>query len=153
MIGLVNFLAYGILYGLIWGEAVNGRVVDDGGQLRYFLQKGREVTRGVFIYSGIHSISIPLTVGAVMLAMLTLAKERITSSMRSAIVRGRTFITILAVVIGILVVIWTVGFTHRFSDKLSYPEKPVVTNGLTHHSLEKLSYPEKPVPSVQTPEQ
>jgi len=123
MLGLSNFLAYVILYWFFWGEAVNGRVVADGGQLRYILQSGREVSRGVFIYSGIHSISIAPTVGAIMLAMLTLAKERVVSSMRSAIVRGRTMITILATVITMIVVVWTVWFILQFSSTLANPRE------------------------------
>ena len=121
LIGLVNFLAYVILYWFFWGEAVNGRVVDDAGRLRYFLQSGTEVSRGVFVYSGVHSISIAPTVGAIMLAMLTLAKERIVSSMRSAIVRGRTMITILATIITMIVAVWTIWFILQFGRRLSRP--------------------------------
>ena len=73
LVGLANFLIYILLYVHFYGEAVNGWIDPSGGQARYFLQSGAEVSRGVFIYSAIHSISIWLTVGAVMLAMLTLA--------------------------------------------------------------------------------
>jgi len=121
LIGLANFLAYVILYWFFWGEAVNGHVEAHGEQLRYFLQSGREVSRAVFIYSGIHSISIAPTVGAIMLAMLTLAKERIVSSMRSTIVRGRTMITILATIITMIVVVWTIWFILQFSSRLGAP--------------------------------
>jgi hypothetical protein len=52
--------------------------------------------------------------------MLTLAKERIISSMRSAIVRGRTLMTILATIITIFVILMTILFVrdwcHNFSD-------------------------------------
>ncbi len=120
LVGLANFIAYVILYWFFWGEAVNGRVEKlSDGTLRYFLQSGVEVSRGVFIYSGVHSISIAPTVGAIMLAMLTLAKERIASSMRSAIVRGRTMITILATVISMIVVVWTAWFILQFCRKLA----------------------------------
>ena len=70
LIGLANFLAYVILYWFFWGEAVNGRVVEIDGQTLYFLQSGKEVSRAVFIYSGLHSISIAPTVGAIMLATM-----------------------------------------------------------------------------------
>jgi hypothetical protein len=101
LIGLGNFLAYSLIYMFIGGEAVSGVIRDDGrGGHEYFLkgpsQEDIPVSKGVYVYSGIHSISIWITVGAVMLAMLILAKERIASSMRSTIVRGRTLITILA---------------------------------------------------------
>jgi len=121
LIGLANFLAYVVLYSIFWGEAINGFVESDGQHIRYYLQSREEVSRSVFIYSGVHSISIWLTVGAVMLAMLTLAKERIASSMRSSIIRGRTFITILAVVIAVIVVVITVLFAVHFQEKLAHP--------------------------------
>jgi len=120
-VGLANFLAYVMLYWFFWGEAVNGRVEQHPERLRYFLQSGREVSRAVYIYSGIHSISIAPTVGAIMLAMLTLAKERIVSSMRKTIVRGRTLITILATIIAMIVVVWTVWFILQFASHLANP--------------------------------
>ncbi|GAG18149.1 unnamed protein product, partial [marine sediment metagenome] len=104
LIGLANFLIYALLYVFIGGEAINGSIqtTADGTTTYLLLRPGGEtvaVSRGTFIYSGMHSISIWVTVGAVMLSMLTLAKERIASSMRSAIIRGRTIITILATII------------------------------------------------------
>ena len=92
LIGLANFLAYTILYMFIGGEAIHGSVQQGAdGAVTYLLQSpgGDDVavSRAEFIYSGVHSISIWVTVAAVMLAMLTLAKERIASSMRSTIVR------------------------------------------------------------------
>ena len=124
LLGLTNFLAYVILYWFFWGEAVNGRIEQHGEGLRYFLQSGEEVSRGVFLYSGIHSISIAPTVGAIMLAMLTLAKDRVISSMRRTILRGRTVITILATIITLIVVVWTVWFVLQFSRRLTSPEAP-----------------------------
>jgi len=82
MVGLANFMVFTVLYVFIGGEAVNGYVIKAAdGSLRYELQEGVTVSRGVFIYSGIHSITIWPTVGAILLAMLTLAKDRIVSSM------------------------------------------------------------------------
>jgi hypothetical protein len=123
-VGLGNFLAYVILYWFFWGEAVNGHVQANGERLRYFLQSGQEVSRGVFLYSGVHSISIAPTVGAIMLAMLTLAKDRVVSSMRRTIVRGRTLITILATLITVIVVVWTIWFILQFGDRLTHPRSP-----------------------------
>ena len=126
VIGLANFLAYTVVYDFIGGEAVNGDVRAEAGDdgrpvLNYFLvDGGREtpVGRGVWMYSAVHSISIWITVGAVLLAMLTLAKDRIVSSMRSSIVRGRTFITILATVVTLISVLLTVRFALRTVEKL-----------------------------------
>lgn len=122
VLGLLNFLAYTVLYVFINGEAVNGWVDAYNGQWHYYLQSGSEVSRGVFLYSGIHSISIWLTVAAVMLAMLTLAKDRIVSSMHSTVVRGRTFITILATVITLTTAMATVYFILIFARKLTQPK-------------------------------
>lgn len=126
MIGLANFLAYSIIYMHIGGEAIHGRVIQsDDGQMQYMLKSSKPedvpVSKCVYIYSGIHSISIWVTVGSVMLAMLTLAKERITSSMRSTVVRGRTFITILATVITLITSVITVWFVIQFFTLLTNP--------------------------------
>jgi hypothetical protein len=125
VLGLANFFAYTLLYVFIDGEAVNGSVVvtPDGGT-HYYLQSTTEVSRGVFIYSGIHSISIWPTVAAVLLAMLTLAKDRIVSSMHSTVVRGRTFITILATLIAFSVGIITVWFILQFASRLTPTSPP-----------------------------
>ena len=133
-LGLGNFLAYVILYSFFNGEAVNGWVTEDSGRLRYFLQSGQEVSRGVFLYSGIHSISIAPTVGAVMLAMLTLAKDRVISSMRRTILRGRTVITILAILIAMIVLLWTAAFVLQFSDRLTSP-RPAGAHGPASRSM------------------
>ena len=59
-----------------------------------------------------------------MLAMLTLAKERIASSMRVTIIRGRTLMTVLATVITITTVSLTIISTLRFIDKFRKPDPP-----------------------------
>jgi hypothetical protein len=120
LVGLGNFLAYSVLYWLIGGEAVNGRVEQWPGQVRYFLQTGREAPRAVFFYSGVHSISIWPTVAAILLAMLTLAKDRIVSGLRSGVVR-RMLVTLLAVVIGLAAALMTFVFIHHFSEHLMHP--------------------------------
>ncbi len=129
LIGLANFLAYSLIYMFIGGEAVSGPVHDvGGGQLRYCLkgpsQQDVPVSRGVYVYSGVHSISIWITVGAVMLAMLTLAKERIVSSMRSTVVRGRTLITVLATVIALTTGLAAIWFALQFASRLAGPHPP-----------------------------
>ena len=121
LIGLANFLAYTVVYMFLGGEAVSGFIEKTGSTLVYKLHWGQPVSKAVFVYSGIHSITIWLTVAAVMLAMLTLAKERIISSMRSTIIRGRTFITILATVIALMTIMSTVWFTLQFVDRFRHP--------------------------------
>ena len=121
MIGLANFLAYIIGYVFIGGEAVNGFIDPLPGGAVYYLQSQQTVSRAVFIYSGVHSISIWPTVAAVMLAMLTLAKERIISSMRRTVIRGRTFITVLATIIAFATIVITIWFVLQFVDRLANP--------------------------------
>ena len=115
LIGLANFLVYTIAYLIIGGEAISGQIIAKGGQTQYLLAgRADPVSRCVFVYSAIHSISIWPTFGAVMLAMLTLAKDRIVESMHSALVRGRAIITLLAVIIAIIAIFWTYRFTRQF---------------------------------------
>ena len=127
-LGLANFAAYVVLYWVFWGEAINGDVREIDGKRHYYLnptqpdKMGEEVSKAVFIYSGIHSISIAPTVGAIMLAMLTLAKERVVSSMRATILRGRTLLTVLATLISVFVALWTAWFIIQFLRLLSRPE-------------------------------
>jgi heme/copper-type cytochrome/quinol oxidase subunit 2 len=123
LLGLANFFLYTIVYLFLGGEAVTGEITPDG---RYLLHPYAEVPRWIFIYSGVHGISIWLTVAAVLLAMLTLAKERIISSMRSSIVRGRTFITILATIITFTTVAATIYFILHFAAKFSTLDDPAV---------------------------
>ena len=126
LLGLINFGVFTVVYTFIGGEAVHGDVQRDAaGELHYLLrgydQDVVEVSRATFIYSAVHSITIWPTVGAVMLAMLTLAKDRIVSAMHSTVVRGRTFITIMATIIVIFLVFTTVLFIARFLHKLASP--------------------------------
>lgn len=130
IIGLANFLIYTMLYIFIGGEAINGWLEVDGPRTYYYLQSGRRVSAWVYWYSGLHSVSIWLTVGAIMLAMLTLAKDRIIDSMHSTVVRGRTFLTILATVITMIVVIITIWSSLKFARKLSNPRGATVARTL-----------------------
>ena len=130
--GLINFLAYIVLYIYFNGEAVNGTIVEIDGQTRYFLQSDSEVSRAAFIYSGIHSISIWPTVGAIMLSMLTLAKERVASSMRKTIVRGQTIITVFATIISLTVIVITIWFTLQFIDRFKNPADTLPTSPPGH---------------------
>ena len=119
LIGLANFLVYTIAYLIIGGEAIHGQIIAKGGQTQYLLAgQSDPVSRFAFVYSAIHSISIWPTFGAVMLAMLTLAKDRIVESMHSALVRGRAIITLLAVIIAIIAILLTFRFTRRFVGQM-----------------------------------
>ena len=126
LLGLVNFVAFAVAWFAIGGDAIGGRVVvDSDGDRTFYLKSPGEpevaVSRTVFIYSGIHCISIWITVAAVMLAMLTLAKDRIISSMRSTVVKGRMLITLLAVVITLAICVITYLFILDFAGHLIRP--------------------------------
>lgn len=131
ILGLVNFLAFTMSYVVIGGDAMKGDIrveATDHGQkvLHYFLVgegRGRrfEVSRGVWIYSAVHSISLWITMGAVMLSMLTLAKDRIVASMRTSIIRGRTFITVLATLVTLISIVFTVWFVAYMIRQLIHP--------------------------------
>jgi hypothetical protein len=131
VLGLANFLAYSVVYFSLRGEAIHGQIkreaLPGGDKLHYYLlgregpQDVTEVTRGVWIYSAVHSTTIPVTVAAVLLAMLTLAKDRIVSSMRSSTVRGRAFITLLALVVGVTSIVWMIWFLRVIIGHLLEP--------------------------------
>lgn len=131
VIGLINFLAYTVGYIFLDGDAMNGYVrqvvtPDKVHRLHYFLvAKGMayEVNRSTWVYSAVHSISIWVTVGAVLLAMLTLAKDRIVSSMRTSIVRGRTLITIVATVVTLMSLSITAWFLIYMIQQLTVPAR------------------------------
>lgn len=129
VLGLANFTAYTIGYFVfIGGEAMNGYVTierTEDGHLHphYYVGHGAEdfeVSGGVWIYSAIHSTTVWVSVGAVLLAMLTLAKERIVSSMRSRVLRGRTFITVLATLITVFTLGMTLYFVRFMIDQLTH---------------------------------
>lgn len=154
LIGLANFLAYAVSYSIIGGEAVLGEIEKDPdtGKLIYHLQprgKPEGVHRDMFVYSGIHGISIWPTSMALLLSMLTLAKDRIISSMRSTILSGRSVITVIAVVISVSFAGMTFLFVRQFASNFqnikmapakSAPTIPgAMTNGIA------------PSPSVSLP--
>ncbi|MFW6154632.1 MAG: hypothetical protein ACOC95_05400 [Planctomycetota bacterium] len=132
--GLANFVAYTAGWALIGGDAMNGYVHREaaGGAARhYFLTRHgtevREVSAAAWVYSAVHAISVPLTVGAVLLAMLTLARDRLIAAMHATLVRGRAFMTALAVVIGALMVIISAYFTWYTITQLVSP--PLASGG------------------------
>lgn len=98
-LGLGNFLVYTATYAWIGGDAFNGQVRDGvyyvrGHHLRVPGGELREVPRGVWIYSYLHSMSIAPTAAAVIVALLILARPHIIATMREdALVGGSAFVT------------------------------------------------------------
>lgn len=112
-VGLFNFLAYTLGYAILGGDAHNGyrRLVataDGVARPAYFVRgdhvrslAGREteVSRGLWIYSYLHSITVPLTSGALIISMLVLARPHIIATMRSGWVSGQTFVTAFGTIV------------------------------------------------------
>ncbi len=124
--GLLNFLAYTIIYAMIGGDARNGRIDEGQCFLRgHFLQLGAEghatqVSQPVWIYSYIHSISIWPTIGAVLCCMLLLARPHIVATMQEdSLIRGRSFVTaamtIIVIITGTSMIYFVTGFVQALN--------------------------------------
>jgi hypothetical protein len=136
-LGLINFLAYTIVYAELGGDAKNGGVEvklnadgspvldDEGDPVKIYYIRGHfirgpagersDVHRATWIYSYIHSISIWPTQGMLMICMLILAQPHIIATMReNSVMQGTTFvsmtITLVAVVYTAMSVWFVLGF-------------------------------------------
>ena len=128
--GLANFAAYIIGYMYVGpggGDAMNGKVIRDVANPQdwhyYVGRMGNlyEVDQGRWIYSAVHSSSIFPTMAAVMLAMLTLAKDRVVSAVRPTVTRGRMVLTLVAGLITMMAVAMTAYFVGHTIRCLSHP--------------------------------
>lgn len=117
-VGALNLIAYTLIYAALGGDAFNGRrqlITDDTGARRavYVIRghhlrtpRGEEtqVSRTVWIYSYVHSITLLVTSGAMIISMLVLARPHILATMRDGWVRGEAFVvafgTIVVLIIG-----------------------------------------------------
>lgn len=133
LVGGLNMLVYPVLYAVVGGDAHNGyrRLVTqpDGSAKAVYVVRGHfirsvegeeaQVNRALWIYSYLHSISLWLTSGAMIISMLVLARPHIIATMRDSWVSGQTFIAVL----GTAVVLLTCGaafvFTWDFVFELS----------------------------------
>ena len=124
--GLLNFLAYTIIYAMIGGDAKNGGINEGQCFLRgHFLRLGIEghvtqVSRPVWIYSYVHSISIWPTIGAVLCCMLLLARPHIIATMQEdSLIRGQSFVTaamtIIIIITGTSMIYFVTGFVQALS--------------------------------------
>ena len=131
--GLGNYLAYGISYAFLQGDAKNGYVEVKAQEIGrpqvtyyvggHFIKHGAEgkfseVTRRQWIYSYIHSISLWGTHAVVLLSMLTLARPHIIGTMRDSVVGGPTFITVIATLIIVMSGAATTWFLLEFLSEL-----------------------------------
>jgi hypothetical protein len=134
-LGALNLLAYTLVYAALGGDAHNGsiRVVDEPNgqqQAEYFLRGHhirtvdgveRRVSKAVWIYSYLHSISLPITCCAIIISMLVLARPHILATMRDGMIDGRTFITAFATVVCIITLFLVVRFGWSLVSQLTAP--------------------------------
>ena len=131
--GLSNFLAYTIVYAGLGGDAKNGEkgsVINARGEADevfyirgHFIHgsggRSREVSRAVWIYSYLHSISVWPTHGAMIISMLILARPHIIATMReSNWIRGPTFITVCITLTALACSVLTLWFSIHFVQDL-----------------------------------
>lgn len=132
--GLVNFLAYTVMYAQLGGDAGNGgkeNTIDANGQIHVvFYLRGHflhgsdgqrtNVPRWVWIYSYVHSISIWPTQGIMMICMLILAQPHIIATMQeSNWIRGPTFVAVAITLLAVVYSAMSVWFIVRFIADLA----------------------------------
>lgn len=132
-IGMLNFLVFTVLYAAIGGDAQNGdrRTVqlDDGGRRSAYFVRGhhissltgreREVSRALWIYSYVHSISVLLTSCAMIISMLVLARPHIIATMRDGAIAGQTFITVFGTIVVLVTSFAVILFVWNFVTQLA----------------------------------
>jgi hypothetical protein len=132
-LGLLNYLAYTLSYAVLGGDAQNGyrarvETAAGGYAWEYYVRghfihslSGREraVSRGAWIYSYVHSISVPLTSGALIVSMLVLARPHILATMRGGWLSGQTFVVAFGTIVILAAVAVTVLFTWNFVEAVA----------------------------------
>jgi hypothetical protein len=133
-VGLCNFLAYTVIYAELGGDAKNGGhgpyINEQGEQVSgYYITghfihgangRSRGVSRGVWIYSYLHSISLWPTQAVMVICMLILARPHIIATMQqSNLIRGPTFITAVMTIVIVLCAAMTMLFTAHFIRDLN----------------------------------
>jgi len=132
VLGLLNFLVYTLSYHALGGDAHNGYrtwiEAEDGTRTPAYFVRGhfirsldgreREVGRGTWIYSYLHSISVPLTSGAMIISMLVLARPHILATMRGGWISGQTFVVAFGTIVILVALSYTAIFTWDFVEAL-----------------------------------
>jgi hypothetical protein len=130
--GLLNLIAYTLVYAAVGGDAHNGyRDVQAGTagertvvyyvrghHLRNVAGQAQVVSRPMWIYSYLHSITIPLTSGAMIISMLILSRPHILATMRDGWMSGETFVTAFGTIIILLSISVAFFFTWEFVNQL-----------------------------------
>jgi hypothetical protein len=123
-IGVANFIAYTVAYAYLGGDAHNGEIREGVCYVRGHFLHGttgaeRPVSRGLWIYSYLHSISIWPSIAAVLICTMILARPHIIATMKEGYVSGATFVTVVITLLCFLTLVATVSFTLEFIRALS----------------------------------
>lgn len=133
-LGLANYLVYTLSYAALGGDAHNGRreLVEqpDGTRQAVYIVRGHhmrhlegletEVGRTAWIYSYVHSITVPLTSGALIISMLVLARPHIIATMRGGWISGQTFVTAFGTIVILITSAMALLFTWHFVAALTH---------------------------------
>ncbi len=119
LLGLGNFLAYGVGYSLIGGDAPNGSVREGkyfvrGHFIHHLSGQEQEVSRGVWFYSYLHSISIWPSIAIVLLALFALARPYILATYQNGMMKGTTLVTVISTLIIFVTSLIMISFTVEF---------------------------------------
>jgi hypothetical protein len=122
-LGVGNFIAYTVSYWYVGGDAHNGEIRNSTYYVRgHFLHGAtgaeRPVSRELWIYSYVHSISIWPSIAAVLIGNLILARPHIVATMKEGLINGPTFVTVLVTLITFLTFVATLAFTLQFIAEL-----------------------------------
>ncbi len=123
-LGFANLVAYTVAYAYMGGDAHNGEIRDGVCYVRGHFLHGtsgaeRPVSRGLWIYSYLHSISIWPSIAAVLISNMILARPHIIATMKEGLVSGDTFVTVVITLVTFLTLVATVAFTLEFIRALS----------------------------------
>ncbi|NOS99325.1 MAG: hypothetical protein HOP29_01710 [Phycisphaerales bacterium] len=134
-LGLANFVVYTLTYWYLGGDAPNGGFENGHHFLRgHFIWSGAgkrtdPVSRGIWIYSFIHSITIWPTIAGVLVSMLILARPHIIATMKSDLpLRGMTYVNICILVIIVVTGATTMLFVRDFLSALAQTAAGVAYN-------------------------
>jgi hypothetical protein len=130
--GVLNLLAYTVSYAILGGDAYNGwrerGTLTDGTPMSVYYLRGhfvhsldgrvRTVSRAMWIYSYVHSISVPLTSGAMIISMLILVRPHILATMRGGVINGRTFVIAFGAIVALISVAVAANFTWQLIQAL-----------------------------------
>jgi hypothetical protein len=112
-VGALNFVVYTLTYATLGGDAHNGscKIIEhaDGTTETLFYVRGHfirsldgreaQVSRPVWIYSYLHSMSVFVTSAAMIISMLVLARPHILATMRGGWISGQTFVAAFGTVV------------------------------------------------------